>query len=301
MVNKPRPVPNDLIIFRLLNKRMNLTENDKQYYLHREKGFEGEVMFDKLTEKLITNECHILRDLLLEINNTEFQIDSTIIQKTVKIFEVKNYEGDYYYESGKFYTSTGKMINDPLDQLSRSLSLLRQYIQSLNCNLTVEGYVVFVNPEFALLQAPRDKPIILPSQLNRFIKKLNMLSTNLSEKHTKLANQLIAGHKSKSRNSLLPQYKYEHLKKGVTCATCNSFQISVGERKLVCRDCGAEENVEAAVLRCVEELKLLFPEMKITTNLVFEWCKVIKSKKRISRILNRNYKIMGHARSSYYE
>lgn len=301
MVNMPRPVPNDLIIYRLLNKRMNLSENDKKYYLHREKGFEGEVMFDKLTEKFLTNECHILRGLLLEINNTEFQIDSTIIQKTVKIFEVKNFEGDYYFEGGKFYTSAGRLINNPLDQLSRSLSLLRQYLQSLNCNLTVEGYVVFVNPEFALSQAPRDQPIILPSQLNRFLKKLNMHPTNLNEKHTKLANQLIAGHKTKSRNSLLPQYAYEHLKKGLTCATCNSFQISVGERKCVCHDCGAEEDVEAAVLRCVEELKLLFPEMKITTNLVFEWYKMIESKKRISRILKRNFKIVKHGHASYYE
>ncbi|MFD0826810.1 nuclease-related domain-containing protein [Neobacillus sp. M.A.Huq-85] len=85
MFYKPRPVPIDLIKMRSLHARMNLTPTERKYYLNREKGFEGEVMFDKLTEKL-ESDCLILNDLLFELNNTEFQIDTTIIfQNTISL------------------------------------------------------------------------------------------------------------------------------------------------------------------------------------------------------------------------
>jgi hypothetical protein len=51
----------------------------------------------------------------------------------------------------------------------------------------------------------------------------------------------------------------------------------------------------------VEEIKLLFPGRKITSNEVHEWCSVIDSKKRISRIMGRYYKTVGFGKWTYYE
>ncbi|MCM3764865.1 hypothetical protein [Neobacillus niacini] len=53
----------------------------------------------------------------------------------------------------------------------------------------------------------------------------------------------------------------------------------------MCADCGAEEAVDAAVLRSVRELIMLFPEIKITTSLLHEWCGGMVSRKTIRRIL----------------
>jgi hypothetical protein len=61
----------------------------------------------------------------------------------------------------------------------------------------------------------------------------------------------------------------------------------------VCNECGCKELVASAVMRSVEELTLLFPNRKISTNDIHEWCRVVESKKRISRILGRNFKIVG--------
>jgi hypothetical protein len=49
---KSRMESDELKIWRFLNARMELTEKEKKYYLNKEKGFEGEVKFDLLTEKL---------------------------------------------------------------------------------------------------------------------------------------------------------------------------------------------------------------------------------------------------------
>ena len=51
------------------------------------------------------------------------------------MFEVKNYEGDYYYESDRLYMKPKSEINNPLIQLKRTESLLRQLFQSLRFNL----------------------------------------------------------------------------------------------------------------------------------------------------------------------
>jgi len=76
--------------------------------------------------------------------------------------------------------------------------------------------------------------------------------------------------------------------------------ISLRGNKLECNDCGCVEEVESAVIRSVEEIKLLFPDRKITTNLVQEWCGVVESKKRISRILGRHFNIVGVHQWAFY-
>jgi hypothetical protein len=79
MAYKPRTESEELLILRSLNTRMNLSVKDKQHYFNLKKGYEGEEMFDTLTENLQC-ECFILNDLLLKTNNTIFQIDTLIIQ-----------------------------------------------------------------------------------------------------------------------------------------------------------------------------------------------------------------------------
>ncbi|MEH7014459.1 nuclease-related domain-containing protein, partial [Neobacillus niacini] len=162
MLYKARSESVVLKTLRILNKRMKLTEDEQWYYLNQEKGFEGEVQFDLLTEKLQHN-CLILNDLQLESNKSSFQLDSTLIfQETYSLFEVKNYEGEYVYDSEYFKTPGGKDIQNPLDQLKRSKLCLQQLLQSLGSKLTIEAYIVFINPHFTLYQTPPNLPLILP-------------------------------------------------------------------------------------------------------------------------------------------
>ncbi|WP_338450376.1 nuclease-related domain-containing protein [Niallia oryzisoli] len=144
-------------------------------------------MFDQLTERLQCN-CLILNDLLLKHNNTSFQIDSLIITPhSIYYYEVKNFEGDYFYDSDKLYFKPKAEVNNPLTQLSRAESLFQQILLKLGFNLPIDTTVVFINPEFSLYQAPLNKPIILPTQINRHMNKLNLLPAKLTNKHKMLA------------------------------------------------------------------------------------------------------------------
>ncbi|WP_071393145.1 nuclease-related domain-containing protein [Bacillus tuaregi] len=301
MPYKSRTEPIELLIMESLYNRVELSEKEQKQYSSLKKGYKGEVLFDKLTETLQCD-CLILNDLRLRHHSTYFQLDSLIIMADkIFLYEIKNYEGDYFFEADKFYMRPKTEINNPLTQLSRSESLLRQLILSLGYNLPLEASVVFINSECTLYQVPLNKPIIFPTQIHRHLNKLNLFPSQLKNNHYMLADKLVNLHIKNSPHTSLPSYDYHQLQKGILCDRCHSFSISIEGNYCICQDCSEKETVEKAVLRNVKEFKMLFPDQKITTSVIHNWCQVVMSKKRIKRILGRNFNIIEKRRWTYYE
>jgi hypothetical protein len=298
---KNRTESKELRIMKSLYFRMELSAEGKQHYLNLKKGYEGEVEFDTLTNSL-DSKFYILNDLLLKSSNTTFQIDSLLIaQMAIIICEIKTYEGDYYYKDEGFYLcKSDKEITNPFHQLQRCETLLRQLLQNQGFDLPIEGNLIFIHPEFFLYQAPQNKQIIHSPQLPSFLKKLSAKPSNLNGNHRKVADFLLNAHITDSPFSQVPVYDYGGLRKGCQCGVCESFDVFCGEGRISCISCGAVELIELAVLRSVEEIILLFPNIRITTNLIHEWLKVVDSKKTIRRILLKHYKLVGHGKYSFF-
>jgi len=300
MIIKERQEPLEITALTSLNARMTLSDNEKMNYFILKKGFEGECKSDLWLEGL-SEDWLIIHDLLLEHKHSKFQIDTLLIsQDKIYPLDVKNYEGDYYLEDEKWLTYVKKEVKNPLHQLSRCEILFRLLLHDLGYNFPLESYLIFINPEFHLYQTSINPSIVFPTQLNRFLKKFNMKPIKLNKRHFKLAEQLVALHQIDLPHSRLPVYNYERLEKGTLCPKCYSFYTDLIGEKLVCGTCGCKEDVERAVLRSVPELQLLFPERKITTKTIQEWCKIIKSEKTLRRILTKNYKLIGHGKSANY-
>jgi hypothetical protein len=298
MFKKERPIPPELVKLRILNYRTKLTEKEKLQLSNKEKGYAGELEFDCLIRDLDTL---VINELLLEFGETFFQIDTLIIfYGRIYLIDIKYYEGEYCYEDGLFKTIAGSEKKDPMLQLNRCHSELRQLLQKYRYNYPIDAFLVFNNPQFTLYQPSPNPQIILPTQVNSFIKKLYKMPSKLSDVHHKLADLLVSLHKTENPYVRLPKYDYDTVEKGITCGSCHSFDVSVSRTKIACKDCGCEERMEAAVLRHVEELLKLFPDIKITTNLVFEWCKVVTPKKKIRKILLKHFILKGHGKYSYF-
>jgi len=301
IVIKPRGENIELELLRSLRVHKKLAEEDENNFVSLEKGWLGEKQFDQLLLGL-TNESLILNNLLLKVNNTLFQIDSLLItQKKIFIFEVKNFEGDYYIKDERLHMINGKEIKNPLIQISRSESLFRQLLQELRFNVPVESHVIFINPEFYLYEAPVNGPFVFHSQLGRFLKKIDAgAASGVSGGHIELAKKLASLHITKNPYSRLPDYTYEELEKGIVCK-CGCLEYEDTNRQtLVCKKCGFVEDKELAVLRSVEEFRFLFPEKRITVDVIYNWCKVIRSKKTIQKILSKNFDLISFGRGSYY-
>lgn len=299
--SSPRP-PLELQLLTFLHPRINLSSKYKKNYENLQKGLEGERKFFEILEKDLYADCIRLYGLRFEMNETEFQIDSLLIFKNkIYLFEIKNFAGDYYVKEDRWYVvNPGKEIRNPLHQLKRCELLLRQLLQQLGFNMQIKSYIVYVNSEFFLYQAPFDQSLVFPNQLMRFVKKLNTESGKISRNHKNLANQLARRHIPISTHERLPEYTYKALKKGIVCDRCHEFLTILNQTNLICKRCGNKELIDSAVIRSVKEFYTLFPDKKITTSVIHEWCQIIKSKKTIRRILKNNFSLVGSYRSTYF-
>lgn len=301
MLLRGRTESDELLKMRSLNTRMKLSQEEKFHYYNLEKGYEGEVKFDRMAENL-QEERYAINDLLLKVNNSYFQIDTTFVsQEVIRLLDVKNFEGDFCLEKDRFFlVKTGREYKNPIDQLNKCASQFRQLLQDLKLNYLVEATIIFINPEFTLYNAQVDHPIILPNQVNRFLKSINDTSSKLNDGHKKLAQQLLSLHQTKNPFSQVPNYQYEELVKKIYCKYCNSFSVSLQNHIFICEKCKGHEMTEDAILRNVKELQLLFPERRITTTAIYEWCNVDLTKRTFCRVLKKNFTAIGKTSDSYY-
>ncbi|MCT2538203.1 NERD domain-containing protein [Aquibacillus koreensis] len=301
MLLKTRSESDELLTFRYLSQRMDLSEKEEQYYLSLERGYQGECKFDEWLETRPTGGL-ILNDLLLEHNNTKFQIDSLMIRHPkVYMFEVKNHEGDYFVEGDRWFTRSGTEVKNPMIQVRRSETLLRQLLQTCNSNLHIESYLIFINPEFFLYQAKPDLPIIYHPQLNHFFEKLKKQPQHPNHRHMKLAQKLLDMHIHPSPFSNVPSYKYEDLKKGVLCRVCGQQINKINRAILKCPTCNHVEGLDKGVLRTIQEFQNLFSQKKLTKSSIYDWCNQTISDRSISRLLMNNFHCVRGGKNTYYE
>ncbi|MFC5732797.1 nuclease-related domain-containing protein [Cytobacillus gottheilii] len=277
---------------------MNLPDLKKKHHL--EKGYAGEKRFDHWLETELSCSFIVLKDITLDVHSSNaLQIDTLLIsEKTLYLFEVKNYEGDFSIDGEKWHSITGTEIKSPLQQLKRSELLLNQFCRELGYKIPIESYCVFINPEFHLFGCTPQQPLIFPAQIKRFLQKINNHSTKLKAQHHKLAAALNSYKLEKSPYSRFPAYSYDTLKKGVPCPVCRTFMLP-SNSKMVCDQCGFVEKLGAAILRCVQEFKILFPEEKITVAGISNWTGGL-TVKTVQRVLKRHYRLTGSGRGSFY-
>ena len=299
---KQASTPLELKVLDYLKPRMDFSVEQKLTYKNLRKGFEGERKLHNILVNQLSTNYIFLNDLLLEVDRMEFQIDTLLLSKDrLYLLEVKNYEGDFYLEHGNWFSVTSKKeIRNPLHQLKRSELLLQKLLQELNYNLPITPYIIFINPEFHLYQATLELPIIFPTQIKRFISNLNEKLFNQTTHQKDLATIFMERNLYQSTKQRLPIYQYEELRKGIVCRSCSYFLETIDFKKLICKNCSKNENVESAIMRNVDEFITLFPKRKITTNNIHDWCYIIESKKTIRRILKKHLNSYGKGKYTHY-
>lgn len=165
----------------------------------------------------------------------------------------------------------------------------------------MKAHLVFINDQFTLYGSPLHKPILHPSQLQSHFRQLNFIKDKITDKHRRLAKLLLSLHMNSSPFTQLPTYEYSELNKGVLCRGCNGLSTYIVGRKCICEKCACKEPVENAVMRSVREFQLLFPDKKITSRRIHDWCKITGTQKWIRNILKRNMQQKGRNRWAYYE
>lgn len=158
--------------------------------------------------------------------------------------------------------------------MERCHSVFRSLLQTTTMSLpfTVISYIVFVNPNFTLYQAPRNLPIIYHSQLEDFVDRLIQQGTNMKTTmtHRKLADELISKCLRRSAYTEKPVYSLEKLRNGVFCSDCCGLMDKEGWHLVKCTRCGLIEKTDDCILRSIEEFRVLFPHLELTTDVIYK-------------------------------
>jgi len=293
----------ELQLLQYLQPRMTFSPQETVRYETLQKGYLGEIAFYNLVKNNAVS-GNFLFDLRLASNGTEFQIDSLYIENdSLTIFEVKNYEGDFFVEKDKWYVAHSKQeIRNPLTQLQRSEFLLRHLLKKSYPNLSIKTCIVFINKAFTLYQAPLGLPAIFPTQLTRFLERISSNRSGISARITAIANHLASLHVAKSSYEKLPIYSYSKLRRGLTCEiTCGEFLERYTNRLLICSKCGQTTMIDEAIFNNIMEYSVLFPDRKITTNEMHQWCNIVKSKTTIREVLKQYFEQIPNNRYTYYK
>lgn len=294
----------ELRILAFLHRRMSLPPNSVKRSQHLQKGYEGEVRFAKKLNENLASDAIVLYDLLLDSKGNEFQLDCVIIQeRDIWHLEVKNYEGDYQMQDNDnaiYSMRSGHKLLNPLNQLDRSNVLLQETLRQWGYKLAVRSYVVFVHPEFTLYRHDPNHPIVISSQILRFIDTLNKKSSQLKSRHYQLARKLLEEQVPETYADKLPSYELEHLKGGIRCQACDGFLDVIKGNSFCCKECGYTEGLHSAVMRSVVEFNMLFPDVKITTKAMWNWCAIDRSKGTMKNILHTYMRPVGVKRHRHF-
>ena len=288
-------------IMRSLHNRSRLTLADRYYHEALEKGYIGEQQFDALVESLTCDHIY-LKDLRLKYYRKTFQIDSLLlVGNKAYIYEVKNYEGEYEIKGDRLLLSSTKVeVPDPMVQLQRSMSLFRQLLHHFQLPIDVEGYVIFINEKMALHNMPKSQ-YLLKSMTVKQLEAINKTTEKVSQKNKRLAKHLLASLQEEKPYDDLPDYSFETMKKGMLCKHCFGQLERLSMRRSFCQRCRQTEDLSESIYRSIVEFRDLFPEKKLTTKIIHEWCGSIPSTYMVTQVLKKHYNRHKRHRWTYFE
>src|SRR5699024_7388080 len=151
-----------------------------------------------------------------------------------------------------------------------------------------------------LYQAPLNIPVIFPTQLRRFIRKLQNIPCHLHKQHHDTEILLKSQHLQSSTYESTILYDYDQLKKGVTCGKCHGFMETSGRNYICCTECQNTDPLDIAVMRNIRDFHTLFPNRRITVQATAEWTGHLISKHNIRKILSIYCSPTGRGRNTHY-
>lgn len=300
--SKPRE-SRELLLLRALRWRMELPVEAIRRFERLLRGYEGELAFYDVVRKKFSGGGIVLYDLLFEWGGRRFQVDSLLIYNdAIWLFEVKNFEGDYFIQDEEWFSvQTKKEIANPILQLRRSDHLFRGLLSQVSSRYLVRSSLVFIHPGFFLYNAPVGIPVVFAGQLKRFFEPLKQGGGIVTEFHRDLAKKLVEQQVMDNSFERVPEYRFADLKKGVPCAECGVFMNKFSRCYLKCPSCGYKERNDKGIIRITKEFILLFPDTKITSSYINNFSGNMFSLPTIRRALEAELNHIKQGRSSHFK
>ena len=271
----------------------------EELYAIWKQGYIGEKEFREILNEQKSETW--LHDLHFK-NYNQIQLDFiAVTDEAIIQFEIKNYTGDYYYENGKLFRSTGYVAKDLIHQFEVSDKTLKRIVKKYKIDRKVISYIVFINPTFTLYGDLRSRiNILLYSELHKL---KDMFGANFKyDENVWICKKLKSLHQPFITSYLyFEKVEFSKVIGGLKCISCNKIiepsEIFNVRKYVKCKKCGTISSRYSIVLQSLKELYLLKGE-PFSINEAEKWTGVSNS--AIKRILYKKFKRIGNYKNSKY-
>ena len=299
MILSERKIPKELLYFRALEKRLDLSLAQKKKLSTLEKGYIGELLYDSIYDEVLSH-LYVFRDIYLKIDDSTLQCDTLIVSDAGFIVnEIKNYQGIYTYENEKWYVRKNEISENPIIQMKRTTSKLIQLKYLYNENFETDGKVIFPNSEFALdTKHPTAWDyIVMRQELRRYFYSLCDLEVG---KRTVDLSKIIQEHIVDN-----PYFKqstnFSKLKKGLYCRSCSSFDLKKIKFHFRCEQCGHKDTVHTLMIQALADYNILFNDGYISRKKLSEFLAGAVGHSTLSKYLNKYSRRIDNGRTTKYK
>lgn len=256
-------MPIELLYYNALSFRKNLNSQETYEKEKLQKGYEGECQYDQILDEVGHENIYVIRDVYLRIGNTDTQYDTLIISENrVVINEIKNYTGDYRYESNRWFRNNKPMNDNAFAQLDRAKGKLMNLMDDANLHVKVEAALIFTSDDLRLISEDQRiwKEAIMRNYLRNYLRQF--YNERLGNKAKSIANTI--------RNSVVDNNYFEEsadinqLRRGLYCGECGSFNLMKRRFQFFCTECETIESYDSHLLRSMNDFKYLFYNQPMT-------------------------------------
>jgi len=250
----------------VMNQRNGLSEEEIKIYQRLKRGYQGEVVFDKLCQVFLENGVEVLNNITLKYKFDTVQIDQLIITgEKMYVVDVKYYRGAYVYENDEWRIGSTILSNNIYEQLRRAKRVVQNIFYEADMKVEIQGVLVFINPESSVEivdQVPEET--LSYEDVSGWLMKLS--GENSGEVQPEWKNLLRAFEiESYRTNRVCSSDQFSNLRKGIRCMKCGGFDLSEEWYTVHC-SCGHSEAKEIAYVRTICEYGVIMHKEDLKTS-----------------------------------
>ncbi|CDZ99094.1 Nuclease-related domain protein [Jeotgalicoccus saudimassiliensis] len=275
-----RKLPLKLKQLKILSRRTLLGETEEKEKEKLARGFEGELLFDRLLDESVRAlDVFHLKDYRFKIDaGTEYlkvagglgevQIDNVLVAgDRLYTFEVKNFGFDLVYGSKSWFFTGGREYKDLSMQVNRQRTSLDSLIREGGFKSEITPHLVFVNPRQTIYNMPNLENLMIPSNTHR---RLAAICTSNHYDHSTLIDYLDSRRLVRSIYDLPANVSFGELRPGVFCYRCDSVAelVRVNRHLYHCKFCKTAYKTLNIVECLIDELRTLNDTWVITPAMI---------------------------------
>lgn len=298
-----RNKPHKLTWLENMQLRTELTPAERKEYQRLSIGYQGEVAFDSLFGYFVPKAAVVWDDLNLSYQGNLFQMDKSFISgNTWHFVDVKNYQGNYQYQKGRWFRNEQLLTYNLFEQMQRSLRIGDRMMADAQVDIRLQGHIVFIQPQAKILL--QEKPpiqVVTYAQLQQWLTQLNGDYQTPFNRHCEnvLWRFQVPPYRSEQGCS---EERLRQLRKGFHCAHCGSFAVDFDTFKMECCSCGQSEAKEEVYTRTVCEYGVLMHHKPLTKKELMEFLGEQASSRYLKIILRKHFELeRNNGKSSCYK